>query len=70
MIDLTLKFGKQNTIDSLHAVYEKYRYTGEKITDVDFYKAFLFYVAKKDKEMSTNLYNEAKQLLDEKLCQQ
>ena len=70
LIDLTLKFGKQNTIDSLHAVYEKYRYTGEKITDVDFYKAFLFYVAKKDKEMSTNLYNEAKQLLDEKLCQQ
>lgn len=70
LVDLAIKFGKQTVIDALHAVYEKYRYTNEKITDMDFYKAFLYYMAKKDKEMSTNLYVEAKQFLDVKLCQQ
>lgn len=70
LIDLALKFGKQNVIDSLRAVYEKYRYTNEKIIDEDFYKAFLYYVAKKDKEkLVADSYAKAKQLLDIKLCQ-
>lgn len=61
--DLGLKFGTKSVIQGLNLVYAKYRVTGEEITNKDFYDAFLYSFQGSEK------YNEAKELVDQKLCQ-
>ena len=68
ILDLAIQFGSETIIDTLSTIYAKYRYTGlEKITDKDFYDAFLYLVAKNNKT-AVNKYDKAKNLLKEKLC--
>lgn len=68
VFDLTLRFGSKTVTDTLKAVYAKYRYTNlTKITDKDFYDAFLFYTAKNNKT-AIDKYKESEKLLKEKLC--
>lgn len=68
LFDLTPRFSSKTVTDTLKTVYAKYRYTNlTKITNKDFYDAFLFYTAKNNKT-AVNKYTEAEDLLKEKLC--
>jgi len=58
---LYLKIGKENILNALRLVYEKYRYTTEKIDYNDFCKAVLYFTPQEQKE-------EIKGYLNNKLC--
>ena len=67
LFDLAIQFGKETVEKTLKAVYDKYRYTNlTKITDRNFFDAFMYYINKDRKDQSS----QAKQLLQTKLCVQ
>lgn len=68
ILDLAKQFGSETVIETLSTIYAKYKYTGlTKITDKDFYAAFLHFVAQNNKT-AVDQYSKAKMLLETKLC--